>query len=173
VQAPAATDPLLGPHVVPMNADVAPVLVPLPPPPAVLALPPPPYVGGPGAAFALDVPAAPSVPVLGLVPSVLLPVRVQVPAPLPPTGIVQLSVAVAASAWPLRQLAIGRAILAGFWWNSTGSPSRSVIAPASARPAQAPLAVLVQLRPRAPGGGSGTGFFMTSGNSAHCLTARE
>ncbi len=58
MQAPAAVDPLSGPHVVCMNADDAPVLVPLPPPPAVLALPQPPYAGGPGAAFVLDVPAS-------------------------------------------------------------------------------------------------------------------
>ncbi len=58
MQAPAAADLLPEPHVVPVNADDAPVLVPLPPPLAVLALPPSLLAVGPGAAFALDVPVS-------------------------------------------------------------------------------------------------------------------
>jgi hypothetical protein len=98
-----------------------------------------------------------AVPVLELVPSVLPPLLVQVPAPLPP---IRLSAAVAASAGPARDIDRDRpaAILVAV------NSSRST----SVRPAQAPLAALVQLRP--PGGGC-TGFVMTSGNSTHCLTA--
>jgi hypothetical protein len=81
-----------------------------------------------------------AVSVLELVPSVLPPLLVQVPAPLPP---IRLSAAVAASAGPVRDRPA--AILVAV------NSSRS----ASVRPAQAPPAVLVQLRP--PGGGC-TGF---------------